>query len=149
MQRAVLGGDAERVVDLLDAGCAFCLDREVDDRAGGGRDADRDPAETAVELGDHEAERLRRAGGRRDEVQCGGARAAQVAVRTVEEVLIGGVGVDRAHLAVADADRLVQHLGDGRQAVGGARRVADDVVALGVVHLLEVHADHDSRVQRL
>ncbi len=46
-------------------------------------------------------------------------------------------------------DRLVQHLRDGRQAVGGARRVAEDVMALGVVHRLEVHADHDRRVQRL
>ena len=53
------------------------------------------------------------------------------------------------HLAVADADRLVQDLRDGRQAVGRARGVADDVMALGVVDLLEVHADHHRRVQRL
>jgi hypothetical protein len=71
------------------------------------------------------------------------------AERPVEQVLVRGVGVHGRHQAVMDADRLVQHLGDRRQAVGRARRVGDDVVAVRVVDVLEVDADHDRRVERL
>ena len=48
--------------------------------------------------------------------------------------------------AVADAERLVEHLGDGGQAVRRARRVGDDVVALGVVGGFEVDPQRDGDV---
>src|ERR1041384_6646909 len=51
------------------------------------------------------------------------ARPTQVGVRQVEDLLVVGVRVDRRHQPGHDAEALVQHLGDGRQAVGGARRV--------------------------
>ena len=41
------------------------------------------------------------------------ARAAQVAVRRVEDDLVVRVGVDRGHEPLLDADGLVQHLHDG------------------------------------
>ena len=44
-----------------------------------------------------------------------------------------GVGVDRRHQAVLDADRVVEHLRDRRQAVGRAGGVGDDVVLVRVV----------------
>ena len=49
-------------------------------------------------------------------------------MRQVEEVLVVGVGVDRRHQPLLDAERVVEHLGDRRQAVGRARGVGDDVV---------------------
>ena len=67
----------------------------------------------------------------------------------VEQVLVGGVGVDRGHQPVADADRLVQHLRHGRQAVRRARGVRDDVVDRRVVDLVEVDAEDDVRVDGL
>ncbi len=36
--------------------------------------------------------------------------------------------MDRGHEAAVDADRVVQHLGDGRQAIGGAACVRDDQI---------------------
>ena len=77
------------------------------------------------------------------------ARPAQVLVRPVEQVLVGGVGVHRGHQAMTDADGLVQDLRDRREAVGRAGRVRDDVVRVGVVDLVEVHAEHEVRVRRL
>ena len=112
-------------------------------RAGRGRDAHGEAVEAALELGDHEPERLRRAGGRRDEVDRGRAGAAQVLVRTVEQVLVGGVGVDGRHLAVADADGLVEHL-----ATGARQLVVHEALVMmwwtrRVVDLVEVHAEDD------
>jgi hypothetical protein len=46
-----------------------------------------------------------------------------------------------------DADGLVQNLGEGRQAVGGAGRVRDDQVIGG--QLVVVHAEHDGQIDLL
>ena len=101
----------------------------------------------AVELGDDQPDRLGRAGRGGDQVDRGGARPAQVLVGHVLQALVGGVGVDRGHQAVLDADRLVQHLGHRGQAVGRAGGVGDDLVLLAVVGLGEVDAEHDGRVR--
>ena len=60
------------------------------------------------------------------DVQRGGAGPAQVLVRAVLQVLVLGVGVDRGHQTLLDADQVVEHLGHRGQAVGGARGVGDD-----------------------
>src|SRR6266511_484200 len=79
------------------------------------------------------------AGGGRDHRQRRGARAAQVLVRQVEEVLVVRVRVDRRHEPVLDAEGLEQDLGDGREAVRCAGGVRDDLV-LRPVELLVVDA---------
>ncbi len=147
MQRTARGGGLQRLVDLLDARLARALDGQVDDRAGRHGRAHREAVQLALQLGDHEADRLGRAGRGRDQVDRGGARAAQVVVRHVLQALVGGVGVDRRHQAVLDADRVVEHLGHRRQAVGRARGVGDDVVLVAVVDLVEVDAEHDGHVR--
>src|SRR5512139_3173952 len=62
-------------------------------------------------------------------LSCGSTRptaaAAQVLVVHIGEHLVVGVGVDGGHQARLDADGIVQHLGQRRQAVGGARGVGD------------------------
>ena len=117
---------------------AGCLEGQVDDRAGGHRRPDGDPVELAGELREHEADRLRRPGRGRDEVDGRGPRPPQVLVGHVLEALVRGVGVDRGHQPTLDAHGVVQDLGHGRQTVGGARSVGDDVVPLRVVGLIEI-----------
>ncbi len=73
------------------------------------------------------------------------ARAAvEILVHGVERRLVAGIGVDRGHEAVLDADRVVEHLGDRREAVGGAGGVGDDLVVLG--QLVVVDAVDDGEV---
>ena len=89
----------------------------------------REAVELALQLGDHLGEGLGGAGRRRDHVLSGGARAAEVAfaVRDVEHGLVVRVRVHRGHEALLDAERLVQDLGDGGEAVGRARAVREQV----------------------
>ena len=68
-------------------------------------------------------------------------------MRHVLQALVGRVGVDRRHQAVLDADGVVDHLRDRRQAVGRARGVGDDVVRVGVVVRVEVDAESDRHVR--
>ena len=77
-----------------------------------------------------------------------GARAAQVLVGQVEDLLVVRVGVDRRHLALHDPEGVVQHLGHRGEAVRRAGGVRDDVVLLGVV-LVVVDADDDREVLAL
>src|SRR5690606_13328019 len=67
----------------------------------------------------------------RNDVLEDAAAAAPVLVgRTVDGLLGGGGGVHGGHQAALDAPLVVQHLGQRRQAVGGAGGVGDDRLAL-------------------
>ena len=103
-----------------------------------------DAVELAVEFRQHEADGLGGAGRGRDHRQRGGAAAIEILVHGVERRLVAGVGVDRRHDALLDADDVVQHLGDRGEAVGGARGVRDDDVVLG--QLVVVDAVDDGQV---
>ena len=89
-----------------------------------------------------------RSGGGGDHRHRPGARPAQVLVRLVQERLAVGVGVDGGDQAAAEAEAVVQHLDHRGQAVGGAARVGDDVVAVGVVGVV-VDAEHQGDVDVL
>ena len=144
------GGGLERRVDLLGASSratTVAVRSTTEPVMTGARTAK--PCELALQLGQHEADRLRGAGGGRDQVHRGRAGAAQVLVRHVLQALVGRVGVDRGHQAVLDADGLVQDLGHRREAVRRARRVGDDVVLVLVVGLVEVDAERDGDVLAL
>jgi hypothetical protein len=103
LERA-LGGGLDDRVDLDDGGLAAGLEGEVGGRAGRGRDAQRVAVELALELGQHEGDGLGGTGRGRDDVEGGGAGATQVLVRAVLQVLVAGVGVDRGHEALDDAE---------------------------------------------
>ena len=135
----------DRAVDLLDAGRALRHELEVHDRHVRRRHPDRHAVELAVELGQHEAHRLGRAGRRRDHRERGGAGAVEVLVHRVERRLVAGVAVDRGHEALVDPDRLVQHIRDRREAVRRAGGVGDDEVVLG--QGLVVDAEDDGLVR--
>src|SRR3546814_5416004 len=102
-----------------------------------------------VELGDDLAHGLGRAGGRGNDVLEDAAAAAPVLVgRAVDDLLARGGSVHGGHQAALDAPLVVEHLGDRRQAVGGARSVGDD--RLAVVRLVVDRSDeHTSELQSL
>src|SRR5207248_3257679 len=118
-------GALHRLVDLLWIGGALGDDLEVNDRDVRGRHADRNAVELALQLRQHEADRLGGAGRGRDHRHRRGAAAIEILVHGVERRLVAGIGVDRGHEAGLDADEGVQHLGHRREAVGGAGPVRD------------------------
>ena len=59
----------------------------------------------------------------------------------VGEHLVVGIGVDGGHQATDDTDMLVQHLGDRREAVGGAGGVRNHGVR-GAQHIVVDAVDH-------
>ncbi len=142
------GGDAERLAELVGRRRLRELRGEVDDGDGRRRDAERVAVELPLQVGDDEGDGLRGAGRRRDDRQPGGARAAQVAVRQVEDLLVVRVGVDRRHEAALDRPVVVDDLGGGGEAVRRAGGVRDDVVLRGVVDPF-VDAEDDRQVLAL
>ena len=131
-----------RSVDLLQRYLAFQRDDDVRQRSGRHRGAHGDSVELALQLREHEADRLRGAGRRRNEVDRGGARPTEVLVRHVEDDLIVRVRVDGGHEAGLDRREIVDHHGQRRDAVRRARGVRDDVMLTLVVALV-VDAEHD------
>ena len=93
------------------------------------------PVSLPLTSGQHQADGPGGAGRRRDDVDRGRAPALPVLLRgAVHRLLGGGVGVDRRHQALLDAESLLQeHVDDGGQAVRRAGGVGDDVVLGGVV----------------
>ena len=86
-----------RIEDAVNLAVVLDLHRQVDQRSRRHRNPNGVPVELAVELRDHEADRLGGAGRGRDQVDRRRPRAAQVLVRQVLKPLVGGVGVDRRH----------------------------------------------------
>src|SRR5262249_49227871 len=95
--------------------------------------------------GNDEMQSFRSAGAARNHVDRGGAGAAEVFMGKIEQLLIVGVGVNRSHRAGNDAEGVLNHLGDGREAVGGTGGVRNDVMIRGVVGLV-VHAKNEGGV---
>src|SRR5450759_4505132 len=130
------GRVAEGLVELLEGDVLLELRGEVHDRHRRGGDAEAEAVELALEVRDDEGEGLRGAGGGRDDVEGGGAKAARVLVGDVQDALVVGVAVDRVHQAAPDRPPVVDDLGGRGKAVRGAGGVADDVVLRRVVGAL-------------
>src|SRR3989338_743377 len=128
-------------LDFIVGGSLVQLHRQVHHRHVGGGYAERHAGQLLVQRRDHHAHGLGSTGAGGDDVFQNAAAAAPVLVRrAVHGLLRGGGGVHGGHQAALDAPLVVQHLGHGSQAVGGARCVGDDGLArVGVV----VHAEHE------
>merc|ERR1719191_50364 len=77
------------------------------------------------------------------------AEAAPVVVGGVQQALVASVGVGGRHGPLDDAELLLEDLHEGREAVGGARGVGDDVgraVVLALVHAHDVGGDRPGLV---
>jgi hypothetical protein len=137
--RCLLDGGADGLVRRALVQAA----RQVDDGHVGGGDAERHAGELAVELGDDLAHGLGGAGGRGDDVVASGTAPAPVLLGgTVDGLLSGGDGVDGGHEALLEAELIVHDLGQGSEAVGGARGVGHDVHGGLVLLLVDAHDEH-------
>src|SRR6516165_4002887 len=136
-----LRGLFHQCVDLVARSLARRVEFEIDQRHIGGGHADRGAVELALERRQYQADRARRTGRGRDQRLRRGPRPPQVAVQGVLEALVAGIGVDRRHIAALDADTLVQHMGDRREAIGRARRVRDDLMRGLQLLLVDSHND--------
>src|SRR5262249_44056420 len=123
----LLGGALYSAVDLVLRGRTFGDKLEVDDRHVRGWHPDGNAVELAGELRQHESNGFCGAGGGRDHVDRGSARPVEVLVYLVERGLVVRVGMHRGHKTLVDADRIIEHLRDRREAVGGARGIGDDL----------------------
>ena len=132
-------------IDLLGRDVAADRDDEVGDRARRHRGANRDAVDLALQVRQHESDRLGGAGRGRNQVDRRRAGAAQVLVGQVEDALVVRVRVDRGHEARLDSGEVVEHLHERCDAVRRAGGVRDDVM-LGAVVAVVVDADHDREV---
>ena len=134
------GGTLGSGDDLFKLGRFFQLARQVHNRHVVGGNAERHSGELAVQLGNDDTNCLRGTRGSGDNVAAGSATGAPVLATTAGAVvgqLVGGHGVHGCHQPLLDAEVVVDDLGDGSQAVGGAGSVGHDLHALvvaGVVH---------------
>ena len=135
-----LGGGLDGGLDGVDGDLLLGDEGQVGQRAGRGGDAHGQTVELALERGQDEGHGLGGTGLGGDHVQGGGASTAEVLVRGVEDALVTRVGVDGGHDAALDAEVLVENLGQGGEAVGGARGVGHDVHrGVVVVALVDTH----------
>src|SRR5699024_3967857 len=137
-----LAGLLHGVADLSVGGGFGQVDGQVHHGHIQGGNAHGHACQLAVQGGDDLAHGLGGAGGGGDDVGGGSAATAPILQRgTVNGLLGGGGGVNGGHQAVGDAEVVVQHLGNGGQAVGGAGGVGDEGHVAGV--LVQVDAAHE------
>ncbi len=65
----------------------------------------------------------------------------------IQDLLVVGVAVNRRHQPAFDADRVMGHLRDGREAVGRARRVRNNHILCR--ERLVIDAEHDGLIDIL
>ena len=121
-------------------------DDEIGERPRRDRGPDRNPVELALQVREHEPDRLRRARRGRHEVDRRRPCAPQVLVGRVLQVLVLRVRVDRRHEAGLDLREVVQDLRERRHAVRRAGGVGDDVVGVRIVGVV-VDAEHERDVR--
>ena len=93
-----------------------------------------------LQLRNYHAHRLGRAGGGGNDVAQDAAAGTPVPARPgVHSLLLGSGGVDGGHQRLLDAEGVVDDLGHGGQAVGGAGGVGDHVHLRGVPLVVHSH----------
>ena len=138
-----LGSGLHSGADLLVLGGLSQVDGQVDHGHVQSGNAHGHTGQLAVQLGDDLADSLGGAGGGGDDVAGGSAAAAPVLQRgTVNGLLSGGDGVHGGHQTLGDAPVVVQNLGDGSQAVGGAGSVGHEVHVGGVLVQVDAADEH-------
>ena len=138
-----LGGGLESLLDLVVRGRLLETAGEVDNGDVGGGDTHGHTGQLAVEGGDDLADGLGGTGGGGDDV-LGRSTATSPVLGggSVDDLLGGGVGVDGGHETLNDTVLVVDDLGEGSQAVGGARGVGEDVDVGLVVLVVDTHDEH-------
>lgn len=138
-----VGGVLDGLLDLVVRGTLLDTAGEVDNGDVGGRHTHGHTGELAVEGGDDLADSLGGTGGGGDDVL--GRSTATTPVLgggSVDDLLGSSVGVDGGHETLDDTELVVDDLGEGSQAVGGARGVGEDVDVLLVLGVVDTHDEH-------
>lgn len=138
-----LGGGLDSGLDVLVGGGLLDAAGQVDNGDVGGRHTHGHTSELAVKGGDNLADSLGGTGGGGDDVL--GRSAATTPVLsggTVDGLLGSGIGVDGGHQTLNEAVLVVDNLGEGSQAVGGARSVGEDVDVGLVGVVVDTHDEH-------
>lgn len=138
-----LGGGLDDLLDLVVGGGLLEAAGQVDHGDVGGGHTHGHTGELAVERGDDLADGLGGTGGAGDDVL--GRSAATTPVlsgRTVDGLLGSGVGVDGGHQTLNETELVVDDLGKGSQAVGGARGIGEDVDVGLVLVVVDTHDEH-------
>ena len=139
----VLGGGLDGGLDLLVGSGLLEAAGQVDNGDVGGGDTHGHTGQLAVQGGDDLADSLGGTGGGGDDVLGRSAATTPVlAGGTVNGLLGSGVGVDGGHETLNETVLVVDDLGEGSQAVGGARGVGEDVDVLGVGGVVDTHDEH-------
>ena len=130
-------------LDLVVGGRLLKADGQVNNRDVGGGHTESHAGQLAVKLGDDLADSLGGTGAAGDDVLGSTTTTAPVLGGGAIDGLLGGsVGVDGRHQTLNDAELVVDNLGKGSQAVGGARGVGDDGGAAVVGLLVDTHHVH-------
>ena len=144
----VLGSLLDGSLDLLIGGRGGKAGGQIDDGDIGGGDTEGHTGQLSVQGGDDLADGLGGTGGGGDDVGTSTTAAAPVLTGgSVNGLLGGGGGVDGGHQGLGDAEVVVDDLGEGGQAVGGAGGVRDNVV-LGLVGIQVDSADEHGGIGR-
>jgi len=118
-------------------------DSKVNNGDIGGGDTEGHSGELTIKLGDDLADSLSGSGGGGDDVLASATATTPIlGGGTVNGLLGGGGGVDGGHETFLNSELVVEDLGDGSQAVGGAGGVGDDVHVLGILLLVDTHHEH-------
>ena len=141
----VLGSMLHLLADLVVRGILGQLDGQVNDGDIGGGHAESHTSQLAVKLGDNLADSLGSASGGGDNVGTGGTTGSPVLATlggTVNGKLIDSDGVNGCHKTFGDAPVVIEDLGDGSKAVGGAGSVGHDGHVAVVLLVVDTHHEH-------
>ena len=130
--------------DLVIGGSLLQTEGHVDHGHVRSGDAHGHTGQLAVELGNDLADSLGGAGGGGDDVVVDGTRAAQILLlgEAVHDGLGGSGSVHGGHKPLNDTEVVIDDLGDGSQAVGGAGSVGNELHVGGILLQVDAADEH-------
>lgn len=140
-----LGGFTHLGLDVIERSIVVKTDGQINNGDVGGGDSEGHAGELTVELGDDFTDGLGGTGGGGDDIGSGSTSGSPVLSslgRSINNKLVHGDGVDGGHETFSNSPVVVENLGNGGEAVGGARGVGDDVHVASVVLVVDSHHEH-------
>src|SRR6267154_419304 len=102
----------------------------------------------AFQVRQHQVQRLGGSSRAWNHVYCRSARAPQILVRQIEQLLVVGIRVNGSHRAAVDSECLVKHFCHRRQAIGGARCIRNYMVFCRIIGVV-IYAEHKCGVRAI